>query len=56
MKTREEIIIEASRIRAEIRQIFIDAAAWNVKHPEAKPINPDPKGELKMLFKSLPTA
>lgn len=49
MKTREQIIIEAKRIRQKIAQIFLDADHWNHLHPSEQGINPDPDGMLLRL-------
>lgn len=47
MKTRQEIIDEAKRIRAECQQILLDGEHWNNIHPNEEPIDADPEGQLK---------
>ena len=48
MKTRNEIIAEAQRIRSEIEQIFTDCAHWNdsVRKQHEELIDPDPAGKM----------
>lgn len=45
----DELLQRARRIRSEIRQIHIDAEAWNAWHPDQEPLNGDPDGELGKL-------
>ncbi len=54
---RARIIRRFKRLRAEIRQQFIDAESWN-DHSEARkngaaPVDPDPFGEMKRLVAAL---
>lgn len=44
-RERESLVARAHRIAGEIDQIFLDAAAWNARHPD-EPIDPDPDGQL----------
>jgi len=48
MKTRGEVVAEALRIKAEIEQLFTDAAHWNdnVRKPGEREIEADPDGSL----------
>ena len=45
------IIARAKRLKAEIEQIFTDAAWWNDngRHPHEDQIDPDPDGLLRRL-------
>jgi hypothetical protein len=43
----------ARRIRADIEQIFTDAAEWNRIHPNEGPIDCDPDGDLRRLANEL---
>jgi len=55
MKTRNAIISEARRIRAEIEQIFTDCAHWNdsVRKPEEPEIDTDPDGTMMRVGLSI---
>ena len=55
MKTRQEIIDEAKRLRAEISQVFLDVGYWNthVRTPDEAEIHPDPDGTLARLAASI---
>lgn len=46
---RQQIIDLGRLIRAEIQQIFVDAAHWNehVRQPHEEPVDPDPDGRLQ---------
>lgn len=50
--TRESFFVRARRIKAEVEQIFRDAAYWNqyVRAPDQEPIDPDPDGALLSLI------
>lgn len=54
-KTREDIVIEAGRMREEIAQIVRDADHWNnhVRKPDENPIDPDLDGQMGRLAQSL---
>jgi hypothetical protein len=52
---RQELMIRAQRLRAEITQLFIDAGIWNEemrRTGEAK-IDPDPDGKLARAAASI---
>jgi hypothetical protein len=55
---RQRLINEAARILGNINQIYVDAAYWN-EHtrarlcPDAKPIDPDPSGEMAAWKRNL---
>lgn len=57
MKTRDDIIQDAKRIKAEVEQVFMDAASWNDYSTARKrgcaPIDPDPYGELRRLLTAI---
>ena len=48
---RSSIIARAVAMRAEIQQLFDDAAHWNRVHApwKGKPIDPDPDGQLRRI-------
>ena len=53
MKTRAQMLDHARSLRAEIDQIFTDAAVWNdfsdARRVGYAPINPDPDGQLRRI-------
>jgi hypothetical protein len=53
--TRAALIDRAKKMRAEIQQIFDDAAHWNGRNVPWKgaPIDPDPDGQLARLAASI---
>ena len=55
MKTRNEIVANARRMRTEIRQIFTDCEYWNdnARKIDEEKINPDPDGKLTLMAKAL---
>ena len=46
---RDKLIQRFTKLRAEIRQLFLDIEHWNSIHPDEKPIDPDPDGRLKRM-------
>jgi hypothetical protein len=44
--TLTSIIKDAERSIKNIDQLFADTAHWNRLHPDEKPIDPDPDGEM----------
>ncbi len=52
---RAALMANARRMRAEIEQMFIDAAHWNrsVRKPDEDPVDPDPYGEMRALAAAL---
>lgn len=44
--SREKLIARARKMKAEIEQMYADAAHWNRMHPNVTPIDPDPDGKL----------
>ncbi len=50
--TRQSLIGRVKKLKAEIEQIFIDAAHWNenVRSADESPIDPDPDGQLKKIL------
>lgn len=46
---RNRIIGNARTLLLEIRQIFADCDHWNRLHPEERPIDVDPDGNLRNL-------
>lgn len=52
-KERQRLINEAARIANNIDQMFIDAEYWNSHHPQEKPLDPDPDGQLSRWKRSM---
>lgn len=52
---REQLIGRAKVLRAEIEQIFTDAASWNenTRKPDEEPIDPDPDGAMRRIADGL---
>ena len=48
-------IARTKKLRAEIEQLFTDAASWNdnVRKADEEPIDPDPHGELRRIADSI---
>jgi hypothetical protein len=55
MTERAAILTRARTARAEIAQLFIDAAAWNDlgRTPLEPPLDPDPDGSLRRMAANL---
>lgn len=51
------LVARARKLRADIEQIFTDAASWNdnsrARKNGAAPINPDPDGSLRRMAEGL---
>ena len=50
---RAMLVNDARRIRAVIEDVFATADHWNNSHPAAKPIDPDPDGQMRQLAEEL---
>lgn len=50
---RQRLINEAARIANDIDQHFMDARYWNHYHPNEKPLDPDPDGQMVKWKQSL---
>lgn len=46
---RIRIIREAKRQLREIKQLLIDVRSWNDNHPDQKPIEADPDGQMTVI-------
>lgn len=51
--SREQLLDRCAALANEIAQIIIDANRWNEIHPNDRPIDPDPTGELRRLWSGL---
>jgi hypothetical protein len=53
--TRASLTQRARDLRAEIEQMFTDAASWNdnARPPGVAPLNPDPDGQMRRIADEL---
>lgn len=51
--TKDELFARARTLRAEIRQVFLDAEYWNRLNPTKVPIDVDPDGKLQDVLNAL---
>lgn len=53
VKTRAEVIADARAMLDEIELHFSSVAHWNRTHPDERPIDPDPDGQLRRVAENI---